>query len=69
MKKLDQLKQYHAYFVTACLFLITCFVTMNFVFFPFACCFIALGFASKFKEEGRLVKPENSSNKQADPEN
>lgn len=55
--KLDQLKQYHAYFVMAVIFLLTSFIK-DMAFFPIACCFVCLGTVSKLKEEGRLAVPE-----------
>lgn len=52
--KFKDLKDYHAYYVTAVLFLVTCFVMNDFVFFPFACCFVCLGAVKQLKAQGRL---------------
>lgn len=50
----DKLKPSLAYFVVAALFLGNCLISGNFVYFPIACCFIALGSMKHFQEQGRL---------------
>lgn len=49
--KYKDLKAWHANLVMAVLFLITWIVEQNGIFFTLACCFIALAFAGKIKED------------------
>ncbi len=49
--KYSDLKAWHANVVMAIILLITWIVEKNGVFFTLACCFIALAFAGKIKED------------------
>ncbi len=58
---MKNLKSYHAYYVTSLLFLVSCFIFKDMVFFPLACCFLCLGVAKMFKEQGRFASPNADS--------
>lgn len=58
---MKNLKSYHAYYVTSLLFLVSCFIFKDMVFFPLACCFLCLGVAKMFKEQGRFANPNADS--------
>lgn len=58
---MKDLKSYHAYYVTSLLFLVSCFIFKDMVFFPLACCFLCLGVAKMFKEQGRFANPDTNA--------
>jgi hypothetical protein len=60
---MDKLKKYHAYYVMAVIFILTCFVEKTAMFFPFACIFLCLGVVGQLKDEGRLVTPADEKRK------
>lgn len=52
--KYKDLKDYHAYYVMVVVFLVTCLVTRDMVFFPLACCMLCLGVVRQLKDQSRL---------------
>ncbi|MEY8309152.1 hypothetical protein AAK899_06510 [Erysipelotrichaceae bacterium 51-3] len=58
--KFKDLKDYHACYVTTVLFLVSCFIFRDMVFFPLACCFLCLGFAKQAKSKQPLTPDSNA---------
>lgn len=65
MLKYRDLKAYHAFYVMAVLFVLSCFFSGDLVFFPLACCMFCLGISGQLKEQGRL--PVADAKAQGDP--
>lgn len=61
---MKNLQAYHAYYVMTGLFLASCFIFHDMVFFPLACCFLCLGVVKKLKAEGRLPDRNQPVNKE-----
>ena len=62
--KFKDLKDYHAYYVTTVLFLVSCLIFKDMVFFPLACCFLCLGFAKQAKANQKLTSSNADSPEQ-----
>lgn len=53
--KYEDLKDYHAYYVMVVVFLASCLLFKDMVFFPLACCMACLGFVRQMKDQGKLA--------------